>query len=51
MTEEGGDLLDIVAGLLAEHGGGVAQGVDGDVIGIQTSTAGVLLDQAPDLAG
>ena len=44
------DLLDVVAGLITQHGGGVAQGVDGDPGGVEAGTAGVFLEEATYLA-
>ena len=34
VTEESRDLVKVIAGLLAQHGGGVAQGVDSYLCGI-----------------
>jgi hypothetical protein len=34
MAEEGRDLVEVISGLLAQHGGGVAQGVDSYLCGI-----------------
>ena len=35
MVEEAGDGFDIFTSLFAQHGGGVAQGVDGDAAGVE----------------
>ena len=39
VAEEAGDGFEVVAGFFAEHGGGVAQGVDGDVGGVEAGQA------------
>ena len=50
VAEEAGDGAEVVAGLFAEHGGGVAQGVDGDAGGVEAGAAGVLFEKSSDQA-
>ncbi len=51
MTEEIRDLVEVISGLLAQHGGGVAQGVDADALGVKAGFVGIALDEAGDEAG
>ena len=48
MAEEGGDLVDIVTSLLAEHGSCVTKGVNTDLGWIQAGAPGIFLEKAPD---
>ena len=51
MAKEGGDLVDVITSLLAEHSSSVTEGVDTDLGWIQAGAPGVLLEQATDFPG
>ena len=51
VTKEGGNLVDVITGLLAEHSGGVTKGMDTDFGWIQAGAPGIFLEQATNLTG